>query len=281
MDQLGNGKVPSWDRLSKKGNAPTQRSGMSSVIHKGRMVCFGGVQDNEGDNHKMDSIFYDDLFTFDMTRRRWYKLEMKKASTKTRRRKKQVDDSKDESSSSSSDDDLSDDEQSLDMNNSHSGWTLDKIRSNMFAFIDGNGNIIYEKIDPEEHNDDDGYTADQDNSKSCEYDEKVNEPSDDESESFSENVEKMIPKVGGCINQMQTNIVTKSEVMHISEAGAPEAVLRETPLPRINAGAFLNICSFPIIFAHKSSTFNTVILGLFVERNNLFIYGGLLEVGDR
>lgn len=44
--------------------------------------------------------------------------------------------------------------------------------------------------------------------------------------------------------------------MQIGESGSPEVVQRASPLPRINAG-------------------------MLVERNTLYLYGGLLEVGDR
>ena len=38
----------------------------------------------------------------------------------------------------------------------NSGWDIDMLRSNMFAFIDGNGNIVYEKLEEA----DAGYEAD-------------------------------------------------------------------------------------------------------------------------
>lgn len=237
VDQLGNGKVPAWDRLSKKGNTPSQRSGMSYSVHKGRMVCYGGVQDNEGDNHKMDSIFYDELFTFDMTRRRWYKLDMKKAAVKSKRRKQKVEEAKDESNDEYLEDDLSDDElESTDLDGPQSGWDLDKLRSNMFAFVDGSGNIIYEKIEDEDK--DDGYNADRDtNINTHKYEEKENEPSDVISDiitdNFAESVTISSPTKTEIVSKSGVN---KSEVMHISTSGAPQAVTRDAPLPRINAG---------------------------------------------
>ena len=42
-----------------------------------------------------------------------------------------------------------DEEEILDQNLCN-GWDLNMLRSNMFAFIDGEGNIVYEKIDKED-----------------------------------------------------------------------------------------------------------------------------------
>jgi hypothetical protein len=41
------------------------------------------------------------------------------------------------------------DEEEIDQNPSN-GWDLDMLRSSMFASIDGEGNVVYEKIDQED-----------------------------------------------------------------------------------------------------------------------------------
>jgi N-acetylneuraminic acid mutarotase len=46
---------PSWERISRKGEYPSPRAGSVSTVHKNKMLVFGGVLDNEGDHHKMDS----------------------------------------------------------------------------------------------------------------------------------------------------------------------------------------------------------------------------------
>ena len=42
------------------------------------LLVYGGVDNGEGDNHKMRSVVYDDLFSFEMERRRWFRLGLKK-----------------------------------------------------------------------------------------------------------------------------------------------------------------------------------------------------------
>ena len=63
-----------WQRVSKKGHAPSRRCGASMVVYKNKGVLFGGVLDEEGPRHSLISTFYNDLYAFDMERRRWYQL---------------------------------------------------------------------------------------------------------------------------------------------------------------------------------------------------------------
>jgi hypothetical protein len=60
------------------------------VVHKNRALLFGGVLDVEGAQHAMESHFYSDLYAFDMDRRQWYKLQLKKKKGGGGRRKKKV-----------------------------------------------------------------------------------------------------------------------------------------------------------------------------------------------
>ena len=85
------GKVPTWERMSRRGEYPSIRSGTGCVAtYKNRMLVFGGVLDEEGYHHAVDSVFYDDLFALDMERRRWFRMGLKKegAGGGRRRRKK-------------------------------------------------------------------------------------------------------------------------------------------------------------------------------------------------
>jgi hypothetical protein len=59
------------------------------VVHKNRALLFGGVLDVEGAQHAMESHFYSDLYAFDMDRRQWYKLQLKKKKGAGGRRKNQ------------------------------------------------------------------------------------------------------------------------------------------------------------------------------------------------
>lgn len=154
-------KPPAWDRIRKKGDAPTPRSGASSgVVHKGRMLLFGGVRDEEGELHSMESVFFDDLFALDLGRKSWFSFSVSKNGTAGRGKKKgrrrakakrateeSSDEEEEEKEESKEDDDdsttESEDESSATAN---PGWDLTKLRSSMFAFLDENGNIVYENI---------------------------------------------------------------------------------------------------------------------------------------
>ena len=294
-------KVPTWERLSRKGEYPSPRSGTACTIYKNsKMIVFGGVQDDEGDNHRMKSVFYDDLFTFDMDRKRWYSLrlnEQTKKKKKTSRRRKQTkkdapnneDEEEDHLHANQSkqhdteDEDISEADEGLEGEATSNGWNLEKLRSNMFAFIDGDGNIVYEKID-ENHNDDDddeiklnahSKVNNTSNTYDDEYDEEegyqadVGEPNHNNKDTTKQANEKdskhsnsaVVDTGGRMMSAKQpTNkgtFVGESEVMKVDENGTPQAVMRDGPLPRINA---------EIVISGTST---------------LYLYGGLLEVGDR
>ena len=64
-----------WERLSKKGTAPSRRSGASFAVHKNRALVFGGVYDKDTQGLTMESEFFNELYAFDMDRKRWYVLD--------------------------------------------------------------------------------------------------------------------------------------------------------------------------------------------------------------
>lgn len=289
------GKPPTWERLSNrhKGSSsnPSNRSGTASVTYKDRMLLFGGVVDTEEHHHRVESVFYNELHAFDMERRTWFPVRVKAEKEGKSRRRRKKDDDKDDGEVEEKQDDEESEEESSDLEDdvddenpaTSSGWDLDMLRSNMFAFIDGDGNIVYEKIEEETAND--GYDADtgeaakakasvvtDEEAKENDTDEEEEEEEakgDDTDEDEQEEMvvkEEIISKVtidvkkipgNGNTQSSQGHIVSSSSVMKVNkESGAPEAVARAEPLPRINA---------------------TVI----VRSNVLYVYGGLLEVGDR
>lgn len=64
-----------WERLSRKGTAPSRRSGASFAVHKSRALVFGGVFDKDTQGLTMESEFFNELYAFDMDRKRWYVLD--------------------------------------------------------------------------------------------------------------------------------------------------------------------------------------------------------------
>ena len=275
---LNGASPPSWERVSRKGEYPSARAGTSSIMHKNKMLVFGGVLDNEGDHHKMESVFYDDLFALDMERRRWFAMRLKKVVGKggRRRRKKKDDDDANEVNDDAEEiaeieSDIDSDEEAaiLAAKNEEvksSGYDFDQLRHDMFAFIDGDGNVVYEKIEDEvgdeagasngrkmtkeEDEDVTSVTKSTDQSEntdisSTEIAAKDEQP--DKSEAVSKTVE---------VPTKQNQRIAASSVMKVDHKGLPTAVSRQTPLPRINCATV-------------------------VRNNTLYIYGGVLEVGDR
>ncbi|KAF4685477.1 kelch domain containing 4, partial [Perkinsus olseni] len=93
LKNAANTLKPTWERLSKKGPAPSKRSGMACAVYKNRCLVFGGVTDEDKPGLTLESRFYNDLHAFDMERKRWYvldyKLGQKKPQEKKSRRNKE------------------------------------------------------------------------------------------------------------------------------------------------------------------------------------------------
>jgi hypothetical protein len=129
---------PTWEKLSRKGQAPSPRGGAAVTVHKQRFILFGGVLDEEKRRHTMQSTFYNDLFVYDMDRRRWFefKLRGKKSTDGKRRRKKKA---KAEGDGEASDDDGADDESDAE----EEVEDFDAMLERQFGYVDDAGNIVY------------------------------------------------------------------------------------------------------------------------------------------
>jgi hypothetical protein len=183
-------------------------------------------------------VFYDDLFSFDLERRRWFALRLKKAAGSGGRRRKKKDEIEveEKGSANESDEDTGKDGEAV-----SSGWDFDKLRHDMFAFIDANGNIVYEKIEDDDDTDNktpqDAITL------------------DTEVESGPESIARVDLGVAANENQSKPSDAKKSKtiqssaVMKVDSKGMPTSVARQTPLPRINCATA-------------------------VKGNTLYIYGG-------
>jgi N-acetylneuraminic acid mutarotase len=262
---------PTWERWmssSKTGssNTPNGRAGTSSISYKNRMLVYGGVVDAEQHNHKMDSVFYSDLMALDIERRKWFPLKVKDKSNsgggRRRRKPKDGDDDGpeddqdknendvDESSSS----ELEEEEDPEGDSAQPTGWDLDKLRANMFAFVDGSGNIVYEKIE-----EDDEEEKEEDESKEEEEEEKEEEKEeeeDDEEKEEEKEEEKTETKPPADRTIDPRKIIASSVMVVNAETNAPEAVARTEPLPRINSSVL-------------------------IRGHTMYLLGGILEVGDR
>lgn len=240
---------------------------MGSTVYKSKLLLLGGVSDTEKDGHKIESIFYQNMYSFDMENKRWFTLNLKKKKDGSRRKTKSKDDAVQSVKNNVDDDDEEEEEEEEDSEELNSGWGLDMLRSNMFAFIDGDGNIVYEKIeeDKDEQDEekdetkkaveseklDDGYTAE------TESEVKGNELKEEPKEEKSTKDTNILdtPQSQPLPMMSQTGI-TSSQVMKLDPNGNPIAIETPIPLPRMNP------C-------------------LSIKGNTLYLYGGILEVGDR
>ena len=134
-----------WERLSKKGTAPSKRSGASFAVHKSRALVFGGVFDKDTQGLTMESEFFNELYAFDMDRKRWYVLDYNipkdSAAAKERRamRKRTA------AAAATADAKSEEDEKESDVQLGQFQW--------IFEYIDESGNISQMIVDDSEGQD--------------------------------------------------------------------------------------------------------------------------------
>ena len=239
----------SWERIPRKGEYPSTRAGTTSVMlsssqqssltntnnnkyNNNCMIVFGGVIDNEGDHHITESIFYNDLFIFDMDCKRWMSVQLLKDD-----RAKQDE----EDVNNVNDTTVVVEEDSTNEEVKSNGFGLTELRQDMFAFTDGEGNIVFENIDGivlnEEEGDDDEVEMDK-GLASCSLSTTSEIPD------ASTKTRKLKGKKG------------KGKKVDLKKLPPVLPKIRDTPLPRINCASI-------------------------IRNNTLYIYGGLVEVGDR
>lgn len=288
LKPLLSGKPPTWERLTSTvqrtartvSRSPNGRAAMASGCYKNRMLAFGGVFDTEALHHKVNSIFYNDVYAMDIERRKWFAVvvrDRERPAQQGGRRKKDTraaattKDATTTADEGESEEDVAEDSLSEDeVNTKDSGWNLDKLRSNMFAFIDGDGNLVYEKIGDDSEGESSPPSKSIENKAKEEEEEEQEEEKEEEGKEEGKEEEKEDssedePEVNRSCAATDTfdfpssahQGIKNSSVMKLnSKTKQPEAVSRTEPLPRINSS-------------------------MVVTGNTLFVYGGLLEVGDR
>ncbi|KAF8760875.1 Galactose oxidase [Rhizoctonia solani] len=76
---------PKWEKRKKVGYAPTPRSGCTMALWASRStgVMFGGVHDEDTSEETMESVFYQDMYGYQMTGNgRWISLTLRKQKQK-------------------------------------------------------------------------------------------------------------------------------------------------------------------------------------------------------
>jgi hypothetical protein len=228
---------PTWEKMSRKGQAPSPRGGAAVTVHKQRFILFGGVYDEEQRRHAIQSTFYNDLFVYDMDRRRWFEFKLRGKKTndgKRRRKTKRTGDGGEEAGDGDEDDEDEDEEEEDD---------FEKMLENQFGYIDQDGNFVYVKDEEEEETKEEGdATADV-------VVPPVHVFPDDEEEEKKEDEEVAAVVPHPPVAPPSSSAVVAAEPKP-SEPSAP------SPCPRINPA-------------------------LIIRGSTLYVYGGVVEDGDR
>ena len=68
-----------WERRKKPANPPNPpRAGATMAYHKGRGILFGGVHDVEESEEGIESEFFDNLFSWNIERNRYFQLTLRR-----------------------------------------------------------------------------------------------------------------------------------------------------------------------------------------------------------
>lgn len=273
---------------------PNGRCGTASDSYANRfLVVLGGVMDAEHWHHRVDSVFFNDMFVLDPNKKKWHSLRI--GESRPSNVNGQRDDKTDAEvmqgtgtattpapigqaqpvPSQDLDDDVvkasdalgagNEDEEDnpANMPPSH-GWSLDELRSNMFAFLDGDGNLVYEKMDKSsehrrllEDDDEDEGESDEEKEECKDDNSAVKAPIHQQTAPSSRSSASNTTAAACAAHPLPMNTVSSSSVMVVNpDTKVPAPVVRSEPLPRINAN-------------------------LVVGHGTLYLYGGLVEVGDR
>lgn len=137
-----------WQKVSRKGDFPSKRSGAVLTVYKNKAIAFGGVHDIEGTGHSLCSTFYNSLHAFDLDRRRWYQLGLKLLKTSSAAAAavpaaaKALAGTAAGAAGDSDSDDAEDDAPAV--------KEEEQPEEDVFGYIDEHGNVIYMKLDKDE-----------------------------------------------------------------------------------------------------------------------------------
>ncbi|XP_026192625.1 kelch domain-containing protein 4 [Cyclospora cayetanensis] len=62
-------QIPTWEKIKNSGAPPSPRTGMCSIGYKSSVIVFGGVADQDDGGTNLSSTFFNDLYSFDITKR--------------------------------------------------------------------------------------------------------------------------------------------------------------------------------------------------------------------
>ncbi|KAK9727420.1 Kelch repeat-containing protein 3 [Basidiobolus ranarum] len=116
-------KLIRWERRKRQGFAPSPRTGGTMVVYKNRATLFGGVYDEEVNDEKLETVCYNEMYTYQCDTNKWYPLSLRlpKTSKKKKKAKKVVEQSvEEEEKKMEYSDEEEDDNENNNWENSHS-----------------------------------------------------------------------------------------------------------------------------------------------------------------
>ncbi|XP_006817339.1 kelch domain-containing protein 4-like [Saccoglossus kowalevskii] len=84
-----------WNKMSQSGIKPSPRSGATMVVTTGnKVMMFGGVfdQDDDDDDENIESEFYNEMYSLDLEKGKWFEMSLKSTKTKKKRRRRKTKD---------------------------------------------------------------------------------------------------------------------------------------------------------------------------------------------
>ncbi|KAJ2955639.1 hypothetical protein NQZ79_g8381 [Umbelopsis isabellina] len=96
-----------WEKRKKSGFAPGARSGAAMAVHKNKGILFGGVFDEDVSEEKLESTFYNELFTYQIDNGKWFPLNLRKSKASKKAKKAQQQSKNDDQYHNSDSDDES------------------------------------------------------------------------------------------------------------------------------------------------------------------------------
>lgn len=250
------------------------------ITYKNKGIYFGGVFDDEGPRHTIQSSFYNDLYAFDFERKRWYELGVKHASAlatgkKKRRKAKEKTTENENEQEESSEEEVDEDE--VEDGEIQEDALHNQNQENLFGYIDDSGNIVYVNIDSDDFGEVDIAMVDDAPPATSIQDDWINvgvSPPAPPHDSVEVLVEKLdISEAPIPVPQENKPQLTQSEIL---QAAFLEEELRETSQQ-------IPSDSNPLVQFFNNYT-NTPVgrinCQLVTKGCTLYVYGGVTEYGD-
>lgn len=238
-----------WQKVASKGlGHPGKRSGACSSVFKNKLILFGGVRDKETQND-VEGRFFDDLLSFDMQRKRWYKLEPRQQEQRAKGRRRRVKDAE-----TICEDSSQGREEGFQPSQSHDEdpTEMDDVDDKAFYYIE-NGEIIRIEVEEEEEEEE-------------KEEEEICDALKDKLTVSTQRTDEEI-EVGAGSNEIAVDEVSPEPTPSSDLVGDEEAPENGEPVEEVDSEDVL-------------LPFGRIGAGAVVVKNELYVFFGTCEMGD-